>query len=166
MFALYAYMRMVDDIADEEDGRSTTDRTRELELWRAQTRAALMGHLPPRDRARDEIWPAFCDMAQRYSVPARVFEEAINGQQRDLSPVALETFEELYSYCYQVAGVVGLASIYIWGFDGGTATETMAIDRGVAFQLTNILRDLREDVGRGRIYLPRQEAGGHECRQR
>ena len=76
------------------------------------------------------------------------------ARNRTLQPLAFETFDELHDYCYRVAGVVGLASIYVWGFDGGAETEELAVDRGIAFQLTNILRDLKEDAARGRIYLP------------
>jgi phytoene synthase len=158
MYALYAWMRLVDDIADREDGRPTSARVEELELWRADTHAALAGGASAvaNDAARD-LWPAFCDMAQRYAVPAKIFDEVIAGQEQDLEPLAFETFDDLSAYCYRVAGVVGLASIYVWGFEGGAETEELSLRRGIAFQLTNILRDLKEDAGRGRIYLPRQE---------
>jgi phytoene synthase len=99
-------------------------------------------------------------MATRYRVPRRVFDDVIAGQEQDLSPLSFDTFEELSAYCVRVAGVVGLASIYVWGFEGGLETEQLAIDRGIAFQLTNILRDLREDATRGRFYLPRTEVNG------
>ncbi len=170
MYALYAWMRLVDDIADTEDGRTLVRRIDELEAWRANTHAALAeGPLAAEletkrtggnGRWGREIWPAFCDMAGKYNVPARVFDDVIAGQQQDLSPISFETFEELYEYCYRVAGVVGLASIYVWGFAGGVETEELSIERGVAFQLTNILRDLREDAARGRFYLPRSEVNG------
>ncbi|HZK83007.1 MAG TPA: phytoene/squalene synthase family protein [Humisphaera sp.] len=154
MFALYAYMRLVDDIADDEDGRSIHQRLDDLESWRVQTHAALDGSLADTSH---ELWPAFADMVQRYKLPAHLFDEVIAGQRQDLEPTPFETFEPLYEYCYRVAGVVGLASIYVWGFDGSEAAEQLAIERGVAFQLTNILRDLREDAGRGRTYLPQDE---------
>ncbi|HWE03487.1 MAG TPA: phytoene/squalene synthase family protein [Tepidisphaeraceae bacterium] len=154
MFALYAYMRLVDDIADDEDGRSISQRLDDLESWRVRTHAVLDGRLPD---ASHELWPAFADMVQRYKLPARLFDEVIAGQRQDLEPAPFGTFAPLHDYCYRVAGVVGLASIYVWGFDGSDASEQLAIERGVAFQLTNILRDLREDAGRGRIYLPQDE---------
>lgn len=170
MYALYAWMRLVDDIADNEDGRTIQQRVDELEAWRNTTHAALANGSITQDvdkrrnggngeRGR-QIWPAFCDMARRYNVPSRVFDDVIAGQQQDLSPLSFDTFEELYEYCYRVAGVVGLASIYVWGFEGGSETEELSIQRGVAFQLTNILRDLREDAARGRFYLPRSEVNG------
>jgi 15-cis-phytoene synthase len=155
MFALYAYMRLADDIADAEDGKSEAQRADELERWRQQTHAVLAGH-PPDDHSHP-LWPAFSDMVHNYSIPRLVFDEVIAGQRQDLGKIAFDDFPQLYKYCYRVAGVVGLACVYIWGFEGGAETENMAIDRGVAFQLTNILRDLREDAERGRTYLPRCE---------
>jgi phytoene synthase len=155
MFALYAYMRLVDDIADAEDGRGMPQRLAELEHWRKQTHAAMSGHLPAENV--HPIWHAFSEMVRRYSIPPLVFDEVIAGQRQDLDLVAFDTFDELRQYCYRVAGVVGLACVHIWGFEGGQSTEAMAIDRGLAFQLTNVLRDLREDAAKGRTYLPKEE---------
>ena len=165
MYALYAWMRLVDDIADHEDGRPLSARIAELEAWRADTHAALDSSLPTSPAphlptSSSLLWPAFCEMASTYHVPIRVFDEVIAGQEQDLSPISFDTFEELSAYCVRVAGVVGLASIYVWGFEGGEETEQLAIDRGIAFQLTNILRDLREDASRNRFYLPRNEVNG------
>jgi phytoene synthase len=154
MFALYAYMRLVDDIADEEDGRSVQQRLDDLEAWRLQTHAVLDGQLPDTNH---DLWPAFANMVWQYNLPAKLFDDVIAGQRHDLEPTPIESFDALNEYCYRVAGVVGLASIYIWGFVGGAETEQLAVDRGVAFQLTNILRDLREDASRGRLYLPQDE---------
>jgi 15-cis-phytoene synthase len=154
MFALYAYMRLVDDIADEEDGRSLPQRVADLESWRLQTHAVLEGRA-----AHDgqEFWPAFADVVRRYNLPLKIFDDVIEGQKQDLDFKPFDNFEELFAYCYRVAGVVGLSSIYIWGFEGGDDTEFLAVQRGVAFQITNILRDLREDAFKGRIYLPRED---------
>jgi phytoene synthase len=165
MYALYAWMRLVDDIADHEDGRPLSARIDELEAWRADTHAALDSSLPTSPSphlptSSSLLWPAFCEMASTCHVPLRVFDEVIAGQEQDLSPISFDTFEQLSAYCVRVAGVVGLASIYVWGFEGGQETEQLAIDRGIAFQLTNILRDLREDATRGRFYLPRAEVNG------
>src|SRR4051812_38148061 len=162
MYALYAWMRLVDDIADHEDGRPLSARVEELEAWRAATHAALEGRVVELENGRtgDAFWPAFRQMAATYRVPTRVFDEVIAGQEQDLAPLSFQTFEELAAYCHRVAGVVGLASIYVWGFEGGEATEELALQRGIAFQLTNILRDLKEDAARGRFYLPRSEVNG------
>jgi 15-cis-phytoene synthase len=178
MFALYAYMRLIDDIADEDaDGRTYAQRTADLEAWGVVTRAVLgvngHAHHPGNGNgngngnghrhaelaagAGHEIWPAFADMSRRNRLPAHLFDDVIAGQLQDLRPAPFETFSQLHEYCYRVAGTVGLASIYVWGFDGSEHARELAIRRGIAFQLTNILRDLREDAARGRIYLPRED---------
>jgi 15-cis-phytoene synthase len=158
MFALYAYMRMIDDIADDDgDGRSFSQRLDDLEAWGVVTRAVLNGDHHFAAGAGHEVWPAFADMARRNNLPHHLLDDVIAGQLQDLRPETFETFDQLYEYCYRVAGTVGLASIYVWGFDGDEETRQLAIDRGVAFQLTNILRDLREDAARGRTYLPKED---------
>ncbi len=155
MFALYAYMRGLDDIADAEDCRSFKQRIDDLGAWRTITQDALDGRPP--DNNGPSIWPAFIDLVRRRNLPHHLFDDAIAGQEQDLSSPAFDTWEQLHEYCYRVAGVVGIASIYIWGFEGGEETLDLAIQRGVAFQLTNILRDLREDFGRERLYLPQDD---------
>jgi len=163
MFALDAYMRLVDEIADGEDGRPPARRLQQLDDWTQHTRCALAG-----GNANGHIvWSAFADMARQRNIPGYIFEEVIAGQRQDLQSPHFENFQQLRQYCYRVAGVVGLASIHVWGFQGGQATEALAVDRGIAFQLTNILRDIREDASRGRIYLPMDELGqaGLDCEQ-
>jgi len=155
MFALYAYMRMVDDITDGDAPATARDRERALADWQALTHRVLAGHEPP--PGSHPIWPAFAKTAVTYGIPAELFDEVIAGQTQDLHPTSFERFDELYDYCYRVAGVVGLASIRVWGYIGGKGTERMAIARGVAFQLTNILRDMREDAARGRIYVATED---------
>jgi phytoene synthase len=163
MFSLYAYMRLVDDIADDEDGRTIRQRIDELEAWRTHTHNILDGHDHTQQGNGDvadagrQLWPAFSEMVRKYQMPRSIFDDVIAGQRQDLEPEPFETFDQLHTYCYRVAGVVGLASIYIWGFKGGDETEKLAVERGVAFQLTNILRDLREDAARGRTYLPLED---------
>jgi phytoene synthase len=154
MFALYAYMRLVDDIADGQDGQTLSQRSDALDAWNQATQSALAGQIP---RDGQLLWPAFADMVHAHHVPHHVFQDVIAGQRQDLESPVFQTFEDLRGYCYRVAGVVGIASIYIWGFQGGQQTESLAIDRGIAFQLTNVLRDLREDSDRGRFYIPRDE---------
>jgi phytoene synthase len=156
MFALYAYMRLVDDIADGDNGQSLEQRALELECWRQETHAVLAGQIPDPDPSHD-LWPAVEEMVRTYRLPVHLFDDVVAGQQHDLQFTGFDCFKPLREYCYRVAGVVGLASIYIWGFEGGTETEALAVDRGIAFQLTNILRDLREDAANGRIYLPTDE---------
>src|SRR5437762_8565553 len=93
---------------------------------------------------------------KRYRIPAKYLEAVIDGVEMDLEPVAYRTFAELRNYCYHVASVVGLSCIHIWGFHGRDALR-YAEDAGIAFQLTNILRDLGEDATRGRVYLPQED---------
>ena len=157
MFALYAYMRLVDDIADDDDGHSVEQRVLALNEWRARTHAILSPDVTSASLDSHQLWPAFAEISRRYDLPAQLFDDAIAGQAQDLAPLTFNTFEQLHEYCYRVAGVVGLASIRIWGYEGGAETEAMAVARGVAFQITNILRDLREDSARGRLYLPRED---------
>jgi phytoene synthase len=159
MYALYAYLRLVDDIADADHDRSLAQREADLTAWRRLTHAAVDGRGDEmnRDDPRALLWPAFSAMVRKYRVPVELFDEAIAGQVQDLEFSGFETFEELKQYCYRVAGVVGLASLHVWGFEGGEPTERLAVERGLAFQLTNILRDLREDAHKGRVYLPRAE---------
>lgn len=157
MFTLYAYMRLTDDIADAPDGHSTRERLAELDAWEGMTREVFAGGGAGRPPGPQPIWPAFAELVRQYSVPLSVFEDVIAGQRQDLLRARFETFDDLREYCRRVAGVVGLASICVWGYEGGEGTESLALDRGIAFQLTNILRDLREDSANGRSYIPRTE---------
>ena len=97
---------------------------------------------------------AFYDTVDKYQIPTNYFEELIDGTTSDLTVTRYQTFEELYGYCYKVASTVGLVCLHIFGFDGSQEALDQAEARGIAFQLTNILRDVKEDGERGRIYLP------------
>ena len=160
MYALYAYMRLVDDIADDDShGRTVAHRRADLDQWQSLTHQAINN---PTDVPKSHIvWPAFADLVQSYSIPLQLFDDMIEGQRQDLNPAPFPTFRDLHAYCYRVASVVGIASLYVWGFrearPGERATRDLAVDRGIAFQLTNILRDLREDAARGRCYLPAED---------
>ncbi len=148
MCAIYAFMRYCDDLSDEE-GR--TDRAVAIERWREDLTAALAGR--PREHP---LWAAFTDAVDRYRIPHEYFYAMIDGVTSDLEPRRLRTFEELYDYCYHVASVVGLTIIHIFGFELSEALR-LAEKCGIAFQLTNILRDVREDVEKNRIYLPEED---------
>jgi len=100
--------------------------------------------------------PALADVVRTHRIPHECLFAVIEGVQTDLEPVDFATFEELTGYCYKVAGAVGICCIHIWGFHDERAIQR-AVDCGIAFQLTNILRDLREDVDMGRVYLPRED---------
>jgi phytoene synthase len=144
--AVYAFMRQCDDLSDEGGG----DRAG-LEEWRAEMRRTLAG-----ETADHPVWPAFADAVSRYRIPHRVFEHMIDGVASDLEPRRFETWEDLYGYCYRVAAVVGISVIHIFGFRDPRAPE-LAEKCGVAFQLTNILRDVAEDASLGRVYLPAED---------
>src|SRR5262249_49173339 len=96
------------------------------------------------------------DVARRYKIPAQYLRELITGTEMDLSIRSYKTFDDLYQYCYRVASVVGLCSLHMFGFRDPGA-KLLAERCGIAFQLTNILRDLREDAAAGRIYLPAED---------
>ncbi len=148
MCAIYAFMRYCDDLSDDP---GVPDRAAAIARWREDLKAALEGHVPDHP-----VWPAFTDAVARYQIPHQYFFEMIEGVSSDLGPRRLRTFDELYDYCYHVASVVGLTIIHIFGFDAPEAVA-LAEKCGVAFQLTNILRDVREDAEKNRIYLPAED---------
>jgi phytoene synthase len=149
--AVYAFMRYCDDISD---GAASVENKRELlHKWRAQLDAAMAG-----DCMGSRIMPAFLDTVQRFSIPAQYFHWIIDGAEMDLSIDRYQTFDDLYRYCFNVASAVGLVCIQIYGYTDERAKE-YAEYCGIAFQLTNILRDVKEDAEMGRIYLPHEDLG-------
>lgn len=144
--AIYAFFRYCDDLSDDEQ---KGDPARMLAAWRQ----ALVSE----DIDSSPLLPAFRDAVKRYEVPRRYFEELIEGAEMDLSVTRYATWEDLYGYCYRVASTVGLVCVHVFGFDHSPEALKMAEERGIAFQLTNILRDVAEDAGRGRIYLPQED---------
>jgi 15-cis-phytoene synthase len=147
--AIYAFMRHCDDLSDE--GGPAEAAHAALEAWRHELNEALAGRFGP-----NPLWPAFRHTVERYRIPFRYFHDMIDGVSSDLARSRIETFDELYRYCYQVASVAGLSLIHICGFEGAEALR-LAEKCGVAFQLTNILRDVREDAQHGRVYLPAED---------
>jgi phytoene synthase len=148
MCALYAFLRYCDDLSDAE---GVPDRAAAIAQWRADLESALAGGTPAHP-----LWPAFVDSVRRYHIPNLYFYQMIQGVSSDLEARRIQTFDELYDYCYHVASVVGLAILQVFGFDRGEALA-LAEQIGVAFQLTNILRDVREDAAQGRVYLPQED---------
>ncbi len=146
MCAIYAFMRYCDDLSDEPGAQRSA-----IDKWRVEMNEALEGRF-----SGHPVWPAFHHTVRRFGIPHQYFSAMIDGVSSDLEPRRFETFDELYRYCYQVASVVGLTTIHIFGFDTPSALP-LAEKCGVAFQLTNILRDIREDAERGRIYLPLED---------
>jgi len=146
MCAIYAFMRYCDDISEGQDASREA-----IERWRSDLDRALAGDYPD-----NPLWAAFHDTVRRYRIPHEYFHEMIDGVSSDLEPRQIQTFDELYRYCYQVASVVGLTIVHIFGFDSPEAL-LLAEKCGIAFQLTNILRDVREDAENQRIYLPAED---------
>ncbi|MGE0607533.1 MAG: phytoene/squalene synthase family protein [Pirellulales bacterium] len=154
MCALYAFLRKTDDLGDGDSGpgdaKSIAAQRAELAAWRASFRRALQGSFD------DPLLPALADTVERFAIPPEHLEAVIDGVEMDLQGSRYETWDELALYCHRVASVVGLACIQIWGYRDELALEP-ARQCGLAFQLTNILRDLKEDAQRGRIYLPAED---------
>src|SRR5437899_7229733 len=164
--ALYAFMRLIDDVSDE--GADVAAKQRGLARWRAALDEAVTGQSQAFDgnAARSlqsgdlfgerEVLPALVDTMERFRMPARYLHDLISGAEMDLTIQEYPTFERLKEYCYRVAGTVGLTCTHIFGFGDSKALD-LAEKLGLAFQLTNIIRDVREDHAAGRIYLPEED---------
>jgi len=150
MSALYAFCRAVDDLADE-DAVPTEKRREQLAAWRDDIRRACENK-NPEFILNQEFQPVI----QKFKLPFALFDELIKGCEMDLEKLRYENFDELELYCHRVASVVGLLSIEIFGYKN-PACHDYAVYLGKALQLTNILRDVKTDSARGRIYLPQSE---------
>ncbi|HEV7127098.1 MAG TPA: phytoene/squalene synthase family protein [Ktedonobacterales bacterium] len=144
-WALYAFCRIADDMADEPG--LYPDPASELAAWRAALLETYAG------RPRGPVMTAWADVLTRFAVPLRPALELLDGVEMDLRNTTYETFEDLRLYCYRVAGTVGLLMAPVLGYTRPEAIEH-AVDLGIAMQLTNILRDIGEDRANGRVYLP------------
>ena len=159
--AIYAFMRKADDLSDDESF-SREERRRQLDAWLAEWHAAREGAA-----SSDPVFIAVRDAAARFSIPFSLLDELVAGTTMDLEaptsavPDTYATFADLYRYCYLVASVVGLVCIRIFGYSDPRA-EKLAEETGIAFQLTNILRDVAEDAERNRIYLPLEDLAAYK----
>lgn len=153
--ALYAFMRRADDIADSAG--KVAEKQRHLAAWRAALDRALL-----RDYVEGDVLPALHHALSRYNVPPRYLHDLVSGMEMDLSVTSYATFDRLREYCYRVAGTVGLSCLHVFGFDDPRAPE-MAEKLGIAFQLTNILRDVAQDLQMGRVYLPQEDLDRFAC---
>jgi phytoene synthase len=149
MYALYAFCRTVDDAVDQGGG-SPGDQRRVLAEWRAELRRAYQG------RPTQPIVVRLAEVIRDFPIPREHLEAILDGVEMDIDKRRYASFEELYEYCYRVAAAVGLASIEIFGYSDLRARD-YAVNLGIALQLTNIMRDLKTDAERGRIYLPLDE---------
>jgi phytoene synthase len=158
--AIYAFMRKADDLADDES-LSREERRKRLDAWLAEWRSVAGGAEPA-----DPVFLAVRDAVERFAIPLSLLEELVAGVTMDLNqavgsaPDTYATFDDLYRYCYLVASVVGLVCIRIFGYQDRRA-EKLAEKTGIAFQLTNILRDVAEDAERNRVYLPLEDLKAH-----
>ena len=150
MSALYAFCREVDDVADNES-LPVPQRREQLAAWRADVRRAC-GPETPQFPVNRELQPVI----RQYHLPFEHFDALLEGVEMDLDIKRYENYEQLELYCYRVASVVGLLSIEVFGYQD-PACRAYAVHLGKALQLTNILRDVRSDAERGRIYLPLSE---------
>jgi squalene synthase HpnC/squalene synthase HpnD len=155
--ALYAFMRLVDNVSD--DAGDLDSKKRGLARWRAMLDEAVAGNTQSH-----LILPALADTISRFEIPARYFHDLILGAEMDLTVASYATFDRLSEYCYRVAGTVGLTCLYVFGFREPRAPD-LAERLGLAFQLTNILRDVRSDLEMGRVYLPQEDLARFDVRE-
>ena len=148
MYTVYAFSKAVDSAVDEPPAGS--DPKEELRKWRTELDAAYGG---------TPTWPIMISLAHHaktLSIPKAYFEELIKGVEMDLTATRYANFDDLSAYCYRVASIVGLICLHIFGPTSAHAQD-YAVDLGMAFQLTNILRDIGTDAEHGRIYLPQED---------
>jgi 15-cis-phytoene synthase len=154
MAALYAFLRHTDDLADVDEAIDA--RREKLHAWRQELTSAL------HQRGEHPLLTALADAVDAFSIPVEYLYAAVDGAEMDLTARRYETFAQLEDYCYHVASAVGLACLYIWGFSDRAALAP-ARQCGIAFQLTNILRDLVADEQAGRCYLPAEDLHRFGC---
>ncbi|MGA3262428.1 MAG: phytoene/squalene synthase family protein [Terracidiphilus sp.] len=158
--AIYAFMRQADDLADDES-ISIEERRMRLDAWLGEWHGVCAD-----GETADPVFVAVRDATERFGIPLGLLDELVAGVTMDLKkssgdePDTYATFADLYRYCYLVASVVGLVCIRIFGYTDPRA-EKLAEETGIAFQLTNILRDVAEDAERNRVYLPLEDLAAH-----
>jgi phytoene synthase len=162
--ALYAFMRLVDDVADENHDLAAKQRG--LAQWRAALDEAVNASGRANQSApqgASQVLPALVDTMQRYNLPARYLHDLISGAEMDLTVNSYATFDRLREYCYRVAGTVGLTCSHVFGFRDARALD-LAEKLGLAFQLTNIVRDVHDDYAMGRVYIPEEDLAQYGVR--
>lgn len=154
MYAVYTFCHEVDDTVDHPP--PGTNPEQQLTHWRQEVIAAYRG------QPRYPVTISLADHVSRLGIPEDYLQELINGMEMDLTITRYQTFDDLYQYCYRVAGVVGLICLKVFGTKSPAAKE-YAVNLGLAFQLTNILRDVGADAERDRIYLPLEDLHAFSC---
>ncbi len=147
--ALYAFMRLIDDVSDEAGDLES--KRQALARWRGMLDQAIGGQTNGH-----AVLPALADTIERFEIPTRYFHDLILGAEMDLTVSRYATFDRLSEYCYRVAGTVGLTCLHVFGFSDPKSPD-LAERLGLAFQLTNIIRDVGSDYAMGRIYLPQED---------
>lgn len=142
---VYAFCRLLDDVVDED--QTGRDPYAELEYWRGEVEACYQGS------PASEFGEQLLGSIEEFDLPKQPFLDLIDGMEMDLKWHSYQTFADLREYCYRAASAVGLICIEIFGYESARTRE-YAVNLGLALQLTNILRDLKEDIARGRIYIP------------
>jgi 15-cis-phytoene synthase len=159
--AVYAFARRIDDIGDGE--LPAAEKIAALATARESVTALVAGDAAAAAATGDLVLVALRDAADRFPVPLAAFTELIEGCEADVRGVSYGTFSELEHYCRCVAGSIGRLSLGVFGSSNPGAAEPLADALGVALQLTNILRDIREDLGNGRVYLPADDLARFGC---
>jgi len=155
LFALYAFMRLIDNVSDEPGDLEA--KRRGLARWRGMLDEAIAG-----ETSGHAILPALADSITRFDIPTRYFHDLILGAEMDLTVASYATFDQLSEYCYRVAGTVGLTCLHVFGFCDPRDPD-LAERLGLAFQLTNIIRDVKADLEMGRVYLPQEDLERFGC---
>ncbi|MBC8278295.1 MAG: squalene/phytoene synthase family protein [FCB group bacterium] len=150
IYALYAFCQIGDQMADEGIGGQGNDKITDLSFLREKLDACYRGE------ADSLLYLALNDTIRRFDLPRKLFSELIGGMESDLDFQGFDNFGELRDYCYKVASTVGLLCVEIFGYKD-EAVKDYAVNLGIALQLTNIIRDVKEDKDNGRIYLPRED---------
>lgn len=157
VFPIYAFCRHVDDEIDGIGEGDTTAAVASVERWKRNLEDVYEGRTPDApDEGQREVFVAWSDLLRRFPIPIDAALDLVRGVLMDTVVRRYETFDDLYVYCYRVASTVGLMSSEILGYSDRSALD-QAEAMGIAMQLTNIIRDVREDAAMGRIYLPAED---------
>ena len=153
IYAAYAFSGLVDDIADELTDRG--EQERQLASARERLRGCYRGE------TEGPLFVALGSAVREYQIPPDFFDELVNGVEMDFTVNRYETWDDLYKYCYRVASMVGLICTSVFGTKPDPMAKTYAIEMGIALQIVNIMRDVREDAERGRVYFPAADLAAH-----